>query len=145
MSLTPSTQAYGPALLRLALGSMWISHALMKVFVFTVAGFAAWLGQKGLPGFMAGPVILLELLGGIAILLGLQGRWVSLALLPVMATALSTHLDNGWLFTNAGGGWEYPLFLMVASLAHGLMGDGALALSSLLQRAPAAQPLEQHC
>jgi len=38
------------------------------------------------------------------------------------------HAGNGWLFTAANGGWEYPAFLIAASLAHVLIGDGALAL-----------------
>ena len=54
---------------------------------------------------------------------------MSVLLLPVMATALWTHLPNGWVFTNANGGWEYPAFLLLASLVHVLQGDGALALS----------------
>jgi putative oxidoreductase len=123
-----SFSAFGPTVLRLALGSMWVSHALLKYFVFTLPGFAGFLDSQGLPGVMAWPVFLLELGGGLAILAGWHGRWVSLALLPVMAVALSTHIPNGWLFTNAGGGWEYPLFLLVASFAHFLLGDGALAL-----------------
>jgi putative oxidoreductase len=38
------------------------------------------------------------------------------------------HLPNGWVFTSQGGGWEYPVFLIVASLALWLIGDGAFAL-----------------
>ncbi len=120
---------YAATLLRLALGSMWISHALLKALVFTLPGFAAFLAAKGLPSFAAWPVFLMEITGGIAILLGWHGRIVSVLLLPVMATALWTHLPNGWVFTNANGGWEYPAFLLLASLVHVLQGDGALALS----------------
>lgn len=121
---------YGALLLRLALGLMWLSHGTMKLTVFTVSGFAGWLDNLGLPGFMAGPVIVAEILGGIAIVLGLYGRWVSLAMVPVLAVALWTHLPNGWLFTNSGGGWEFPAFLIVASLVHALHGDGVWALKS---------------
>lgn len=120
---------YAATLLRLALGSMWISHALLKALVFTLPGFAAFLTAKGLPAFAAWPVFLMEITGGIAIVLGWHGRYVSLLLMPVMATALWTHLPNGWVFTNANGGWEYPAFLLLASLVHALQGDGALALS----------------
>lgn len=129
MSTLDRYSAYGPTVLRLALGSMWIAHALLKYLVFTLPGFAGFLASQGLPAFMAWPVFLLELLGGLAILAGFHGRWVSLALMPVMAVALSTHVANGWLFTNAGGGWEYPLFLLAASFAHALLGDGALAIT----------------
>lgn len=119
--------ALAATLLRVALGSMWIAHAILKYSVFTIPGFAGWLESQGLPGFMAWPVFLLELLGGVAILIGFHGRWASLALLPVMLVAVSTHVANGWLHTSPGGGWEYPAFLAVASVAHFLAGDGALA------------------
>lgn len=119
---------YGALIVRVALGVMWISHAGLKWFVFTVPGFAGWLESQGLPGFMAWPVFLLEALGGLCILLGFYGRQISLLLLPVLLVATFTHIPIGWLFTNAGGGWEYPVFLIAASVAHGLLGDGALAL-----------------
>lgn len=121
---------YAATLLRVSLGSMWISHALLKLMVFTVAGFEAFLASKGMPTFVAWPVILLELAGGSLILLGVHGRIVSLLLLPVMLGATVAHIGNGWVFSNANGGWEYPLFLIVASVVHGLLGDGAYALKS---------------
>lgn len=116
------------ALLRVALGSMWIAHAMLKYSVFTIPGFAGWLESQGLPGFMAWPVFMIELLGGVAILVGFYGRWMSLALLPVMLVAASTHLANGWVHTSAGGGWEYPVFLSIASIVHFLAGDGVFAI-----------------
>lgn len=116
------------ALLRCALGSMWIAHAMLKYSAFTIPGFASWLESQGLPGFMAWPVFMIELLGGVAILVGFHGRWMSLALLPVMLVAASTHLANGWVHTSAGGGWEYPVFLSIASIVHFLAGDGVLAI-----------------
>lgn len=116
------------ALLRGALGSMWIAHAMLKYSVFTIPGFASWLESQGLPGFMAWPVFMIELLGGVAILVGFHGRWMSLALLPVILVAASTHLANGWVHTSPDGGWEYPVFLSIASIVHFLAGDGVLAV-----------------
>ena len=120
----------GATLLRVTLGAMYVSHAWFKITAFGVAGFAGWLDSLGLPGFMAGPVIALELVGGVLILAGFYGRFVSIALLPVMAVATSVHVPNGMIFSNANGGWEYPVFLMIASVVHALVGDGALALKS---------------
>ena len=130
--MTPDSRAVnaGATLLRVALGAMWVSHAWLKITAFGVAGFAGWLDSLGLPGFMAGPVIAMELVGGVLILAGLYGRFVSLALLPVMAVASWVHFPNGMIFSNANGGWEYPVFLIVASAVHALIGDGALALKS---------------
>lgn len=132
MSPLSSDRYLNPALaamlLRVALGSMWIAHAMLKHSVFTIPGFAGWLESQGLPGFMAWPVFIIELLGGVAILVGFHGRWASLALLPIMLVAASTHVANGWVHTSPGGGWEYPAFLAVASIAHFLAGDGVLSL-----------------
>lgn len=129
---------YGALTLRVALGAMFIAHAYLKLVVFTPAGFAGFLGQVGLPAALAWPIILAELLGGLAILTGFYGRYVSIALLPVLLGALVVHAPNGWVFNAPNGGWEYPAFLALAALAHGLIGDGALALKSARLPAPAA-------
>lgn len=118
----------GLTLLRISLGTMWIAHALLKLFVFTLPGTAQFFAAQGLPGGLAYPVFAAELAGGIAILAGFHGRIVSLLLLPILLGALYVHAGNGWVFTATGGGWEYPAFLAMASLVHILGGDGAYAL-----------------
>jgi putative oxidoreductase len=120
---------YGAFLLRVALGVMFIAHAYLKIAVFTLPGFAGFLAQTGLPTFLAWPIVLAELLGGAALILGVQTRLVSLALLPILLGALVIHAPNGWLFTAANGGWEYPAFLAIASVVQALIGGGAFALT----------------
>jgi len=138
MTTTPVSEnfaaGHGAALLRIALGTMWITHALLKIFVFTLPGTAQFFESVGLPGFMAYAVVAAELAGGGALLLGFYGRQASLLLAPVLAVVVWVHWPNGWVFTSPKGGWEYPLFLLVASLAQWLLGDGAWAArrSSLL-------------
>lgn len=122
------TVPYGVALLRISLGVMWIAHALLKLFVFTLPGTAQFFASVGLPGFLAYPVFAAELLGGLALVFGVYARQMSLALVPVMTTAAWVHLPNGWVHTSPNGGWEYPVFLVIASLALWLLGDGAFAL-----------------
>lgn len=119
---------FGIFILRVALGLMFVAHALLKYVVFTMPGFAAFMAQIGFPSILAWPVFLAELVGGIAIILGLYSRWVAAALVPVLIGALMVHVPNGWLFTAANGGWEYPAFLVVVAVAHALAGDGAFAL-----------------
>jgi putative oxidoreductase len=135
---TNTTGPYGVALLRASLGVMWSAHALLKLFVFTLPGTAQFFESVGYPGVLAYPVFAAELLGGLAILFGLYARQVSLALVPVMVAAAWVHLGNGWVFTSQGGGWEYPVFLAVASLALWLAGDGAWALRRSQRFVPAA-------
>lgn len=119
---------YGATVLRVSLGVMFIAHALLKYWAFTIPGFAGFLGSVGFPAFMAWPVFLLELIGGVMLVLGFYGRLASVALLPVLLGALVVHIGNGWLFSAPNGGWEYPAFLITASIAHIAIGDGAWAL-----------------
>ena len=121
-------QDYGALTLRLGLGVMFIAHALLKYLVFTLPGAASFFESLGLPGVLAYAVFAAELVGGILIVLGLYARAVVLALVPVLIGALWAHSGNGWVFSAQGGGWEYPAFLVVASLAQALIGDGALAI-----------------
>ena len=131
--------SFGVALLRIGLGVMWVAHALLKLLVFTLPGTAQFFASVGIPGFLAYPVFAVELFGGLALIFGVYARQVSLALVPVMAAAAWVHVPNGWVHTSPNGGWEYPVFLTLASLALWLIGDGAFALRRgewLAPRAP---------
>lgn len=130
---------YGALVLRIALGAMFIAHAYLKLVIFTPAGFTGYLGQVGLPGLLAWPIMLAELVGGFAILLGFYGRYVSLLLIPLLLGALSVHAPNGWVFNVPNGGWEYPAFLALTAFAQALIGDGAFAVRPA-QPALAAKP-----
>lgn len=122
-------EAYGPTLLRVALGIIFLAHsAYLKLVVFTVAGTVDFFESLGLPAIAAYAVIAAEIVGGIALILGVLVRPAALVLALVSLGATWAHLGAGWLFTNEGGGWEYPLFLVVASLAQALLGPGALRL-----------------
>ncbi len=126
---TNTTIPFGIALLRVSLGVVFIAHSLyLKLVVFTLPGTAAFFESIGLPGTAAYAVFMVEAVGGVALVLGLQTRLAAAALLPVALGATWAHLGAGWLFTNEGGGWEYPLFLAVATGAQGLLGAGALSI-----------------
>lgn len=123
-----TSESFGVTLLRVSLGVMWISHAMLKALVFTLPGTVKFFESVGLPGVLAYPVFAAEIFGGVALILGIYARQASLALIPIMAVAAWVHFPNGWVHTNPGGGWEYPVFLIVASFSIWLMGDGALAI-----------------
>lgn len=132
------TASLASLLLRLALGIMWITHSLLlKLMTFGHAGFAGWMESQGLPSILALPIVAAELIGGVLIVVGFYGRWVSLALLPILFGAIYIHAGNGWVFSNPNGGWEYPLFLVIASIVHFLIGDGAFAYKRSQDLAPA--------
>ncbi|MEQ1882531.1 MAG: DoxX family protein [Burkholderiales bacterium] len=122
--------AYGALLLRVALGLMFIAHSVyLKGMVYTLAGTAQFFESIGLPGPLAYVVFAMEAVGGVLLILGVRTRIVAAALVPILIGATWTHAGNGWLFTNPNGGWEYPLFLVIATLVQALLGNGALALS----------------
>lgn len=127
-------------LLRLALGAIWLSHAFLKLAAFSMPALAGFLNAQGMPTPIAWPVALLELAGGVLIILGIHGRVASLALLPLLAGALVAHTGNGWTAIVPGGGWLYPSLLMMATLLHLRAGDGAAAL---LQE-PSSKPFASH-
>lgn len=119
---------FGPTLLRLALGLVFLAHGLLKVLVFTVPGTVAYFQSLGLPGVLAYAVIVAEVFGGLALLAGYRTRAVAAVLSAIGFGSILGHAGNGWLFTNAGGGWEYPLLLGVVTAALALTGPGALAV-----------------
>ena len=134
----PTLADYGATLLRVSLGAMFLAHGLLlKLMTFGAAGTAQFFVSVGLPAWLAYVTIAAETVGGVLLLLGVQARWVALALSPFLLGALfAVHAGNGWVFSAPNGGWEYPLYLFVLCIAQAMIGDGALALSP--SRLPAA-------
>jgi putative oxidoreductase len=138
---TDQNAQIGAFVLRISLGVMFLAHGLLlKVFVFGLAGTAGFFESLGLPGALAYLTIAAETVGGLLLIAGVGTRYVSAALIPVLLGALVlVHGDKGWVFSNAGGGWEYPAFLIAASVAQFFLGDGAYAL-----KVPGLRPAVQH-
>lgn len=123
------TAPYAALLLRISLGGLFLAHAGLKFFVFTPAGTAKFFDSVGLPPALAYLTIAVEVLGGIALILGLWTRIAAIVLVPILLGAIFTvHGAAGFFFTNAHGGWEFPAFWTVALLVQALLGDGAYAL-----------------
>lgn len=127
------TAPYAAFAIRLALGIMFLAHGLTKFFVFTPAGTAGFFESIGFPGFLAYPVIAFEVIGGLLLVLGVYTRWIAAIAVVQLFVASTVHFGNGWSFTNANGGWEYPIFLCVTALVVALLGDGAFATKSAVK------------
>jgi putative oxidoreductase len=123
------TVDYGTLALRAALGGMFLSHGLLKLFVFTLPGTAAFFASAGFPAFAAYIVVPAEILAGIALLAGFRVRLVAVAGLPILLGTVAVHAGNGWLFSSPKGGWEFPVFLIITSLAVALLGGGRIAVT----------------
>jgi putative oxidoreductase len=134
-----SRAALGPSFLRVGLGVVFLAHAYAKAAIFTFAGTERFFEAFGFPGWTAYPVFFAELLGGVALLAGFRTRLVAAGLALVMVGALKPHAQNGWMFSQPGGGWEYVAFLIVASITLVLTGGGAFSLDAIRGRLPAGR------
>jgi len=130
-------QGWGITTLRVVVGIVFLAHGGQKLFVWGFGGMAGFLGQVGIPAPMLAAVVvtLVELLGGLALLLGLFTRWAAIPLAINMAVAILTvHLRAGFFLPN---GYEFALTLLASNVALILLGSGEASLDSLLgKRAP---------
>jgi putative oxidoreductase len=121
---------YGPLVLRLTLGAIFLMHAYLGLFLIGPDDTAKHFADLHIPfpklttwyGMLAHGI------GGICLVLGIVTRWAALANIPVFAGALYfTHLKQGF-FMKSEGGYEYPLLLLGATVALALMGPGSFTL-----------------
>lgn len=132
-------QLYGPLILRLALGAVFVAHGLPKLLPIwgqdpaqATALFAA-LGLHPAPA-LARLVGGAEVLGGVALIAGAFSFWVSLVLIVDMAVAIwRAHYASGffinWALTpGVGHGYEFHLILIAALASLMLTGPGAFSV-----------------
>ncbi|WP_026567353.1 DoxX family protein [Bacillus sp. UNC41MFS5] len=105
----------GALILRVTLGALFLIHGIVK-FQGGIENIVGWFESIGLPGFMAYGVALIEIIGGVALIIGLATRLVSalFALLMIGAT-LKVKLSVGLLGNGQMAGYELDLaFLAIA-------------------------------
>ena len=123
------TTPYAALLLRVSLGVMFLAHGfLMKIMTFGFAGTMGFFGSLGYPPILGAIVALAETAAGIALVLGIFTRTAALAAVPILLGATLQHAGNGWVFSTAGGGWEFPVFWTAALFVQAGLGAGAFAL-----------------
>jgi putative oxidoreductase len=123
----------GPLILRLTLAAIFIYHGQLLVSKDKEWG-AKWMDPKmNQPPAVQMAVAWGELVGGVAMALGLLTRLAALGLIVIMAGAIyQVHLKNGFDIRN--GGYEYNVAIIAMCLALVLTGPGRLALDHVFFR-----------
>jgi len=135
-------QEIGTFLLRVMLGISFFLHGLSK-FKGGLDNTSGWFQSIGIPGFMAYVVGFIELVGGIALIIGLGTRIISALLVFIMAGAIVyVKFPAGFLGNGEGSGYELDLVLMIIALHLLLNGSRFLSIDSKLPNLKKAQDSE---
>lgn len=132
---------FAGTVLRLAVGVIFIAHGFDKLNN-GVNGFAGFLASLNVPApdLMAWLVTILELGGGVLLILGLATRAVALAFVVMMVFTISLVKAEVGLIGAEGAGAEIDLMLLAGALALVLMGPGAASVDGKLGLEPQAGP-----
>ncbi|CAJ1003793.1 DoxX family protein [Brevibacillus aydinogluensis] len=102
--------------LRMVTGLIFFAHGLQKLQK-GLGVVAEWFGSVGLPTWLAYLVTLAEVLGGMALVIGLAVRPASLLLAVIMVGAIVTvKWSNGLIGANGAGGYELDLILLAVTM-----------------------------
>lgn len=130
-----SGQSIALGLVRMVVGLVFVLHGAQKLFVYHYAGVAEMFAHMGIPapGISAALAIAAELGGGLLLLTGLYTRLAAIPVAFTMVVAIAeVHLRAGFFAQN--GGFEYPLTLLVATIALMVGGSGAFGVDGWLAR-----------
>ena len=114
---------YGPLPIRVLAGIAFIIHGLPKLS--NIAGTEHFFANMvGLPAAMALPVGLLEVIGGIALIVGVLTRIASiLFIIEIIGSTITAKISRGFV-----GGYEVDLLLMAISISLLLTGPGRISI-----------------
>jgi putative oxidoreductase len=127
-----NSQQIGALILRFALGLTFFIHGLVK-FQGGIENTAGFFETLGLPGFSAYVVAFIELIGGIAMILGFGTRVVAALFAIIMAGAIvKVKLAAGFLGNGQGAGYELDFVLLAMSVFFILDKPASFSLDSKL-------------
>lgn len=124
----------GLLILRIVTGAVFAAHGWQKLFTYGVEGVTAGFTKMGvpIPGFTGPAVGVLELAGGILLIVGLFGRAIPVLLaIDMLGAIVFVHFKNGFFMPT---GYEFVLLLLGASMALSLSGPGQISLDTLRAR-----------
>lgn len=125
-------------ILRVFLGATFFIHGLSK-FQGGIENTVGFFESLGLPGFTAYMVALIEVIGGIGIVLGVGTRIIAILFAIVLAVAVvKVKLAAGFLGNGQMAGYELDLALFVISIYLATTNKSLFALDNVLFRSEKA-------
>ncbi|HWO95244.1 MAG TPA: DoxX family protein [Bacillus sp. (in: firmicutes)] len=125
-------QQIGTLILRVALGVTFFIHGLVK-FQGGIENTVGWFQSIGIPGMMGYVVAIIELVGGIALIVGLGTKLISALLAVILLVAtVKVKLAVGFLGNGQMAGYEFDLALLVIALYLALNGSRMLSIDSII-------------
>ena len=121
-------------LLRIVLGVSFFIHGFVK-FQGGIGNTVGWFDSIGIPGVLAYIVATVELVGGIALILGLGTRIISALLALIMVGAiLKAKLALGFLGTAEAAGYELDLAFLVMAIYLAVNGSRLWAVDQAIMK-----------
>ena len=129
----PTLTTSARTILRIVTGFLFAAHGWQKFNEFTIAGTQAAFTQMGVPAAnMVAPVVAtLELVGGVALILGVLTRVFAALLAVNMVGALFLVHAPAGIYVETGG-YELVLILAAAAAAIALVGAGKVSVDKVL-------------
>jgi uncharacterized membrane protein YphA (DoxX/SURF4 family) len=119
-------------IMRVLLGILFMAHGISK-FQMGLGNTAGWFGSIGIPEFMAYIVAFLELIGGIALIIGVATRYFSIGFILLLIGAIVTvKLPVGLLGNSQMAGYELDLALLVLAGYFAIANERGFGLDQLL-------------
>jgi putative oxidoreductase len=129
---SPRQLSLGIAMVRVMTGVIFVAHGYLKVFVFGISGATGMFAQMGIPApSITAPLIAtLEIVGGIALILGLLTRLAALGLaIDMLGAIFLVRIKGGFFIPN---GAEFEILLFIACIALVIAGAGALSIDEAI-------------
>ncbi|MBS4224814.1 DoxX family protein [Lederbergia citrea] len=120
-------------ILRVVLGITFLIHGIAK-FQMGLGNVAGWFESIGIMGFLGYVVAFIELIGGIALILGFGTKIISTLIAFVMLGAIFTAKLSAGFMGNEAAGYELDLALLSMAVVLLISGSRLLALDNKLFR-----------